>query len=365
MFGACILDRETKRNRHRCDLLVEVASQLAFHGAEMSSLGVLGLAAESALVLFSFSKHAQYGSAHALIMTMRPPNFVGRTQQLCLASLERRTPRCRETVSSRRCFHTSPRRLRSFQVLASRKLNTCPRTSMLSSSFAALADGDANLDVPPLPSMSEHVRGLMRLLAHSVVACTSTFPGSGTEPPAPRAMTMSSFTSLALSPTPVVSFNISTPSRTFDAVEASRRFNIHVLADDASGARVADWLARGNAGGLHVFEKLAEECQCQVAIQEQEGADDPPVLRGPGVLYVLRCRLLDQPSRGLVKVRDHVIVLGEVLDILEGERAKRSNRGDKFQDNGFGLLYADRTYRQLGSCIIAREEAAVHTHSKG
>ncbi|KAK3366085.1 flavin reductase like domain-containing protein [Lasiosphaeria ovina] len=235
-----------------------------------------------------------------------------------------------------------------------------PRRCAATSPTAATADAD--LDVPPLPPMSEQVRGLMRLLAHSVVACTSTFPGSGTEPTAPRAMTMSSFTSLALSPTPVVSFNISTPSRTFDAVEASRRFNIHVLADDASGARVADWLARGNAGGLHVFEKLAEECQCQVTVQEQEGAGDPPVLHGPGVLYVLRCRLLDQPSQGLIKVRDHVIVLGEVLDILEGERAERPNRGDKFQDSRFGLLYADRTYRQLGSCIIPREEAAPHTH---
>jgi hypothetical protein len=73
---------------------------------------------------------------------------------------------------------------------------------------------------------------------------------------------------------------------------------------------------------------------------------EPPVLEGDGVLYVLRCRLLeDEPSRGLVKVRDHFIVLGEVMEIVEGSGAQRET------EERFGLLYADRRYRQLGGCI--------------
>jgi hypothetical protein len=64
------------------------------------------------------------------------------------------------------------------------------------------------------------------------------------------------------------------------------------------------------------------------------------------VLYVLRCRLLeDEPSRGLVRVRDHVIVLGEVLEIVEGSGARRET------EERFGLLDADRRYRQWGGCI--------------
>ncbi|KAK3897226.1 hypothetical protein C8A05DRAFT_19968, partial [Staphylotrichum tortipilum] len=63
-------------------------------------------------------------------------------------------------------------------------------------------------------------------------------------------------------------------------------------------------------------------------------------------LYVLRCRLLeDGPGKGLVRVRDHVIVLGEVVEILEGEGARAEGV------ESFGLLYADRRYRQLGKCI--------------
>jgi len=145
-----------------------------------------------------------------------------------------------------------------------------------------------------------------------------------------------------------VSFNIATPSRTFDAVEASRRFNIHVLTDDVDGARVADWLSRGNAAGRRVFEGLTEECGCEMEIGKGVVVEEPPVLKGPGVLCVLKCELLEEPSRGLVRVRDHVIVLGEVVEILFGHRLEKGKRSE---GEKFGLLYADRRYRQLGNCI--------------
>ncbi|KAK4240154.1 flavin reductase like domain-containing protein [Achaetomium macrosporum] len=178
------------------------------------------------------------------------------------------------------------------------------------------------------PPLSEQFRSVMRLLTHPAVVCTTTSPGPAPgSPPIPRAMTMSSLTSLALSPTPVVTFNIAVPSRTFDAVAASRRFNIHALADDAAGARVADWLAGGNAGGREVLERLRAEGGVEVELGEQEG--DAPVLKGDGVLYVLRCRLLedaDAAPGGFVRVRDHVIVLGEVLEIVEGSGAERENK---------------------------------------
>lgn len=155
---------------------------------------------------------------------------------------------------------------------------------------------------------------------------------------------MSSFTSLSLLPTPIISFNIATPSRTFDALSSSRLFNIHILTDDPSGARIADWLARGNAAGLEVFEQLQSECGCSY---ETETKGEAPILKGPGVLYVLRCELLQEPMGGLVKVRDHYIVLGEVKEILE------VNGGGK--EDKFGLMYADRKYRELGGCIIPGE----------
>ncbi|KND91954.1 Uncharacterized protein TOPH_03472 [Tolypocladium ophioglossoides CBS 100239] len=167
----------------------------------------------------------------------------------------------------------------------------------------------------------------MRLLANPVVVCTSTHGG------VPRALTMSSFTSLTLAPTPLVTFNVATPSRTLDAIAASGEFNIHILAGDAAGAAVADHFTRGNLDG--VFKGL---------VTLNEGVDRAPVLGGEGVLRVLRCKVLeDGPAGGLVRVRDHVIVVGEVIEMMPGKKAEE-----------FGLAYADRRYRQVGD-VIAKD----------
>lgn len=164
----------------------------------------------------------------------------------------------------------------------------------------------------------------MRYLTHSVVVCTSVH---GTTP---RAMTMSSFTSLTLSPTPLVTFNILAPSRTLDAIVSSGRFNVHVLAGDPRGVAVASHFTKGNIDG-NLFDDLNGVVDC----------DGDGVLRGEGVLFALKCRVLsDAPEGGLVRVRDHIIVVGEVLEMVP-----ISDREE------FGLAYADRRYRQVGEVL--------------
>ncbi|KID88282.1 Flavin reductase-like, FMN-binding protein [Metarhizium guizhouense ARSEF 977] len=180
-------------------------------------------------------------------------------------------------------------------------------------------------------TLSEQLRSVFRLLTNPIVICTATHNG------APRAMTMSSFTSLTLSPTPLVSFNIATPSRTLDAITSSKEFNIHVLAGDESGAAVADHFTRGNMDG--VFDTI--EGATYTVDKSQHGGSSAPLLKGEGVLRVLRCKLLpDGATGGLVRVRDHVIVLGEVVEMIPGNKTKE-----------FGLAYADRRYRQVGGVI--------------
>ena len=58
--------------------------------------------------------------------------------------------------------------------------------------------------------------------------------------PIPRAMTVSSFTSVSLVPRQRVLFNIALPSRTYHAIFSSGRFNAHILTPDEYGARLAD-----------------------------------------------------------------------------------------------------------------------------
>lgn len=85
---------------------------------------------------------------------------------------------------------------------------------------------------------------------------------------------------------------------------------------------------------------------------ESEMSAEPPMLVGDPVLAVLRCRLMtDGGDNGLVRVRnDHVMVLGEVLEIL----AQDAGNGDGDGVNGetvLGLAYADRRYRAPGTVI--------------
>ena len=334
---------------------------------------------------------------------------------------------------------------------------------------AMTANAHAGDEIPP--PLPEQLRSVMRLVAHPVVVCTATattdvmsqgsmafnavaaameetsntnttsatgaavadygpkhhlyhqhHSGHLSSTPTPpqnkgaprhlllaRAMTASSLTSLSLSPTPCVTFNVRTPSRTLDAVAASGRFNIHVLAATPDGVRLAARFALENSDNHrvghddddhddaddvdhYVFSSVGdtsvdERRNCRDDEHDGRGGNGdgdeilpppPPELRGPGVLYVLRCRLLrgeGDGGTGLVRVLgDCVIVLGEVLGISDGgvgrperERKLLTDRSEMEGDERgssedgedssseplgrFGLVYADRTYRRLGNIL--------------
>jgi len=157
---------------------------------------------------------------------------------------------------------------------------------------------------------------------------------------------MSSLTSLSLSPTPLVTFNVKTPSRTLDAVVASGRFNVHVLTGDAAGTRVAEWFASGNWG----FDPFEGVERAGVVVEDNApgrikggvaGLGTGIVLKGEGVAAVVTCKV-----EQALEVRDHVIVVGEVDGIgglAEGELE-------------VGLGYADRAYRRAGEVISKHTE---------
>ena len=45
----------------------------------------------------------------------------------------------------------------------------------------------------------------------------------------------------------------------------------------------------------------------------------PPILGGNAILFAFVCRLLeDEPNRGMLQIRDHVIVAGEVEEVVPG-----------------------------------------------
>lgn len=157
----------------------------------------------------------------------------------------------------------------------------------------------------------------MRLVTQPVVICTSLQPGN---PPEPHGLTLSSLTSLSLKPNPLLSFNLLKPSRSLDAIEASGRFNIHILSGSKEGQALADWFA-GQNRTQKLFEDTVDRCGCEV-VTGRDGVE----LWGEGVKRVVRCKV-----ERMVEVRDHVIVVGEV-EAIEGERP------------GVSLAYCNRTY---------------------
>ncbi|KAI1099814.1 flavin reductase like domain-containing protein [Jackrogersella minutella] len=251
---------------------------------------------------------------------------------------------------------------------------------------------------PPQHELSQPMRAAMRQLPHPVVVITTlenTRSLTKIEEtldekiprPIPRAMTVSSFTSLSIDPVPRVTFNITLPSTTYQALAKCGKFNAHILSGDEHGARVADLFTRGNrypatkepsedkegadlgvlSGlanlGVRVLGqgkwqkewKLAKAYGGKVLTTIKAGgyikdvAIPPsgtlPVLQGRGISYVLKCRYRHLSPPVDEAFDHHAIVIGEVVDVIPGKSR---------DDNGIALAYADRAYRQIGRTILER-----------
>ncbi|CZR67301.1 uncharacterized protein PAC_17200 [Phialocephala subalpina] len=123
---------------------------------------------------------------------------------------------------------------------------------------------------PEAPKISQNLRKIMRALPASVVVVTTSLTVTAAPDPRhstytvpenfadrlpsglelnARGMTLSSFTTLTLTPYPIIQFNIKAPSRTLDALMETRHFLVHILEATKAGAKVAAAFTKGNATG--------------------------------------------------------------------------------------------------------------------
>ncbi|KAI0544013.1 hypothetical protein F4679DRAFT_566474 [Xylaria curta] len=226
--------------------------------------------------------------------------------------------------------------------------------------------------------------------------------------PIARGITVSSFTSLCIRPRPHVMFNMTLPSTMYEALVACKDFNVHILAPDKHGARVASVFTRGNRlpspslsvgesedstyafdidADLGVFVGLKEKGLRHVEIANRDawheqyqdakksglqiltsshhvdhaGQDsvvaEPtrqshhvPCLHSKGIIEVLHCRLARTMHPELPNAGQNVVIIGEVAHVTYHNKSKEER--DRAP---VALGYADRKYRSIGDAIHPHE----------
>ncbi|KAJ5769922.1 FMN-binding split barrel-like protein [Penicillium nucicola] len=204
-------------------------------------------------------------------------------------------------------------------------------------------------------SISDQVRLLMRRVPYPVAIITATDPSGPADTSSFRGMTVSSFSTVTLTPHPVISFNVRRPSETLNALLASGRFLVHLLAPGPATATLARDFSKGNTtlaamlSGHGEFEFVALDAGA-------EGDQRPlPVLRRRGEAlafeqksadfpFVFECEL--HPSK--IEVHDHSIVLGTIVRTIEGSDSVASDLDEQSPDR-LCLTYANTKFWKMGS----------------
>ncbi|EXJ74436.1 uncharacterized protein A1O5_02732 [Cladophialophora psammophila CBS 110553] len=186
--------------------------------------------------------------------------------------------------------------------------------------------------------LRERVKGLMRHVPHPVAVITSTDTSAHADggPSTWRGATVSSFNTVTLDPTPIVSFNIKQISTTYGAIRASGLFNVHLFLCDQTGREIAEKFARGNLycpfhssdGTLATFARWRSDTPSALL------ANSPPIIQYFPKLQI-RCRYLPEKA---VEIEDHMVLFGEVEHVYD--------RLDGVDDSNVCLYYVNGRYAQ-------------------
>ncbi|KAK2768560.1 hypothetical protein FQN54_000416 [Arachnomyces sp. PD_36] len=204
-------------------------------------------------------------------------------------------------------------------------------------------------------TLPSQIRTLMRLVPHPVSIITSTSTSTTSPSSSPyRGMTVSSFNTVTLSPIPIVSFNVKTPSETLNAIHSSGRFAVHLLAPKEGTAGLARLFSGGSEGLVDVGEKEGEGgFEFCPAPEGETETGEPPILKLKGsgsevsdmevdFPFILQCEYLPQS----VSVGDHMVVLGKVVRVHTHPGLLESGGSEKKKE--LCLTYADTKFWKMG-----------------
>jgi len=244
-----------------------------------------------------------------------------------------------------------------------------------------------------VPKVIEDFRRTMRALPGPIVVLTAA-KYCERAPNIYRGITISSFSSLSMSPEPLVTFNIKSelkpdvkPSRALHTLRKAPHFLIHIINDTPEGVRLANFFATVHE---HQFTPEAQE-KGGFEVEELTGFRQTvglplvlPRLKGKGISRVLRCEIMRggicvpgydilgpnivdheiEPRnklytasnnrslrRGFIRIGDHVLCIGKVHEVMENDPPVPDNAMS-------GLGYMDGKYRSVGEVLaVPRPES--------
>ena len=172
-----------------------------------------------------------------------------------------------------------------------------------------ISGGAASVD---RAAIADQVRQAMRTVPQSVCIITSTDISTGT--PVFRGATISSFNSVTMQPTTIVSLNIKRPSSTFDAMKSSGYFIVHLLKAGQITSNIAQAFTKGNSTDPFRTLKVSQFHLPETSGKAAVGGAGPPLIEdcpSPGRLL---CRYM--PSK-TVQLGDHVVIFGTVDEVTK------------------------------------------------
>ncbi|KAI5287988.1 hypothetical protein KEM54_005562 [Ascosphaera aggregata] len=255
-----------------------------------------------------------------------------------------------------------------------------------------LSDEDTLLSDSSKHQITTDLRYMMRHVPHPVAIITATNPTAKTLKETFRGMTVSTFNTVTLYPEPVISFNVKTPSESYNAICQTKRFLVHLLSPKPATARLARDFARGNEyldpeHASCLFEFVSPDYGKNGKRLLAVGQGEPPMLmlksslmkktplkhdgpvseteansmgNIPDFPFVLECRALPQSLR----VGSHVVVLGKVVRIITpglkpGKDSIEEDPSRAHPSDELCLAYADTRFWQVAKTIEPTQDLTI------
>jgi flavin reductase (DIM6/NTAB) family NADH-FMN oxidoreductase RutF len=144
-----------------------------------------------------------------------------------------------------------------------------------------------------------------------------------------RGLTVSSFTTICLTPSPFICFSTRQTSRAADLIAVRQFFTVHVLPCTLDAAKLAEAFSKSD---LAPFSSANPQNPFELGQWTRDEQWQLPVL--DGVLGTLLCKV-----EKVVDVGDHKLLIAEVQDVMENTT------------HGTALAYCGRKYRGEGEPI--------------